>query len=230
MSEMFPAGTIAIEYFSCTDASRLYEFNRWFNTVRIPQLLQIPGIISVTRYRNMQHHLSENQPQFMAVYRLDSDNPRQLMQNVAQGQTIDCLHSYRTGVWDFIAMRTSVKPPLRPPSRLPDGMPDVLLVVPTSCTDPARLTEFNQWYLFTHFHDILETPGLVQASRYRSLNPNPESHEAAFLALYEIESDDPAAVVRQIQTDDSEKRIPQGRMIDCIRLQFGSGTFEHVDL
>ncbi|MEE9913361.1 MAG: hypothetical protein K4571_16750 [Deltaproteobacteria bacterium] len=41
---------------------------------------------------------------------------------------------------------------------------------------------------------------------------------------------DPAAVSKQIQSDDETVRIPQGRMIDCIKLRYASGTFAHIDL
>jgi len=147
-----------------------------------------------------------------------------------QGRMIDCLKSYQIGVWDFIAMRNDIRPPQRPATRLPDGMPEALLVVPTICTDPAREKEFNDWYLNIHFHDLLETPGLVQAHRYRTLNPKPDEREARYMALYEIEADDPLTVVRQITGEDQTKRGPQGRMIDCMKLRYASGTYEHIDL
>jgi hypothetical protein len=238
MSELFPAKTIAIEYLSCTDDSRTDEFNRWHGTIHIPDLLKTPEIAGITVYRNQKKTLKEGQPGYISIYRLNSDNPWSVMQKVLednkkrakQGQMIDCLKSYQIGVWDFIAMRTSIRPPLRPLATLPDGMPEVLLVVPTICTDLAREKEFNDWYLYTHFHDILETPGVEQAHRYRSLNPKPGENEARYMALYEIETDDPAAVVRQIESDDKTKRIPQGRMIDCIKLAYTSGTFKHIEI
>jgi len=237
MSELFPAKTIAIEYLSCTDESRVDEFNRWYGTIHIPDLLQTPGLAAITRYRNLKTTIQAGQPRYLTVYRLESDDPWSVMQTVAgdnrkraeQGRMMDCLKSYQVGVWDFLALRASVRPPLRPVTQLPDGMPQVLLVVPTICTDPAREKEFNTWYLYTHFHDILETPGLLLAHRYRSLNPKPDADEARYMALYEIDADDPAAVVRQIQSDDQTKRIPQGRMIDCIKLSYGSGAFRHME-
>lgn len=238
MSELFPIKTIAIEYLSCTDESRTYEFNHWYRTIHIPDLLQTPGIANVTRYRNMAETLKEGLPRYITIYRLDSNQPWSVMQKVIQdnkkrteqGRMIDCIKSYQIGVWDFIAMRTSVRPSQRPATRLPDGMPDALLVIPTTCTDPAREKEFNDWYLYIHFHDLLETPGLVQAQLYRSLNPNPDEREARYMALYEIDADDPPAVVRQILSADQAKRGPQGRMIDCIKLRYASGTYEHIDL
>jgi hypothetical protein len=70
----------------------------------------------------------------------------------------------------------------------------------------------------------------VQAHRYRTLNPKPEEGEPQYLALYEIDSNDPAAVVRRLREDDRNVRRPQGRMIDCIRVTYGMGTYQHTDL
>jgi hypothetical protein len=57
-----------------------------------------------------------------------------------------------------------------------------------------------------------------------------EAHESRYLAIYEIDADDPVAVVRQILRDDREIRIPQGRMIDCIQAPDGLNTYRHIDI
>jgi len=239
MSELFPTKTIALEYVSCTEQSREYEFNRWYNRVYIPDLMQTHGIAGVYRYRHVASELREGQVRYLTLFRIVSDDAWGLMQKVTQeddkkraeqGRMIDCVKIHWVTVWDFAAYRRSVLPLLRPETRLPDGMPEAMLVVPTVCTDTAREEEFNDWYLGTHFHDLLETPGVVQAHRYRTLNPKPAGNEPRYLALYEIDSDDPAAVVRQMREDDKNIRIPQGRMMDCARLSYGVGIYKHIDL
>jgi hypothetical protein len=239
MSELFPTKTIALEYVSCTEQSREYEFNWWYDKVYIPDLLQTPGIAAVYRYRNVASELGEGQVRYLTLFRIVSNDAWSLMQRVIQeddkkraeqGRMIDCIKINWVTVWDFLAYRRSVSPLLRPETRLPDGMPEAMLVVPTICTDPTREEEFNEWYLGTHFHDLLETPGVVQAHRYRTLNPKPKEGEPQYLALYEIDSDDPAAVVLQMREDDKNIRRPQGRMINCVRLSYGVGTYQHIDL
>ncbi len=230
MSELFPARTIALEYISIDDALHESEFLRWYQTLHLSELLTTDGIAAVTLYRNLKENLKEGQPRYLAVYRLDADDPRAMIDTIAQKRLPDGLKSLHVGVWDFLALRTSIREPLRPAVSLPDGMPEALLAVSTLCTDPAREKEFSDWYLYTHFHDILKTPGLTQAHRYRNLNPQPRADEAEYLALYEIDTEDPAAVVRQIEHDDRTIRIPQGRMIDCIRLAWGSGAFKRMNL
>lgn len=239
MSELFPTKTIAMVYTSCMDNAREYEFNRWYNKLYIPDLMKEPGIENVYRYRNMAPELREDQARYLTLFRLHSDDPWGLMQKAIteddrkrrdQGRIIDCIKVHWITVWDFIAYRRTVSPLQRPETHLPDGMPEAMLVVPTICADPKREDEFRDWYLHTHFHDLLETPGVVQAHRYRSLNPAPKENESRYLAIYEIDSDDPAAVVRQIFRDDRDIRVPQGRIIDCIQAPDGLGTYQHTDL
>jgi len=62
-----------------------------------------------------------------------------------------------------------------------------LLNLETNCADPSREGEFNEWYDTIHLADILETPGIVRASRYE--NSNPSEGQGKFLAMYEIETE-----------------------------------------
>ncbi len=63
-----------------------------------------------------------------------------------------------------------------------------ILNVETNCADPKREKEFNDWYDRTHLFDVLETPGMVRASRYEYINP-PEG-QPKFMAMYEVETED----------------------------------------
>ena len=88
MSELFPTKTVALEYTSCTNPSREYEFNHWYNKIRLPDLLQTPGIISVHRYRSIAEELVEQlvevQARYVTLYRISSDDPWSLMQEVTK--------------------------------------------------------------------------------------------------------------------------------------------------
>lgn len=235
MSEQFPTKTIALVYTSCTDGTREYEFNRWYNKLYIPDLMNEPGIENVYRYRNIAPELREGQARYLTLFKIHSDDPWNLMEKIVsagrnQNRMMDCLEVHRITVWDFIAFRRTIRPPEHPETHLPDGMPEAMFVVPTLCSDPNREDEFRDWYFNTHFHDLLETPGVLQAHRYRSLNPAPKDGESRYLAIYEIDADDPAAVVRQILQDDRDTRIPQGRMINCIQAPDGLDTYRHIDI
>ena len=84
-----------------------------------------------------------------------------------------------------------------------------LLTVESNCADPSREGEFNEWYDTIHLADMLETPGIVRASRYE--NTNPAEGQGKFVAMYELETenlDQTMAAIGQRVND----IIEQGRM------------------
>ena len=77
-------------------------------------------------------------------------------------------------------------------------MPRALMLVAANATDESRIDEFNEWYAL-HVQELLEVEGIVSATRWEA-SPHqmlPHADGVAgrrFLALYEIECDDVAAV------------------------------------
>ncbi|MEO3855866.1 hypothetical protein [Acrocarpospora sp. B8E8] len=75
-----------------------------------------------------------------------------------------------------------------------------LLLVHTNAASPEQEAEFNTWYERVHIPQLLERiPGIVRATRYVASPDRPPLPER-YLALYEIEADDPAGVVKAINT------------------------------
>ncbi|MCL5734269.1 MAG: hypothetical protein M1274_01555, partial [Actinobacteria bacterium] len=134
-------------------------------------------------------------------------------------------------VWDFVSMRHSIASQPVNPTRLPDGMPEVVLLV-FSGADPTREAEHNDWWLYAHSHDLLETPGMTQCERYRNLNPARAEDEALFLNIYEFDTGDPVAALMTILDDDEKVRKPQGRFSPFNRpcRQHASGLYRHWDV
>src|ERR1035441_3322623 len=91
------------------------------------------------------------------AHRGDKENDTK---QAAAGRAIDCMKSFEVSVWDFVACRHSLLPPLRH-TRLPDGMPEAMLLL-FGGHDPARKVEHDDWWLYTHAHDLLETPARLQ--------------------------------------------------------------------
>ena len=94
-----------------------------------------------------------------------------------------------------------------------------VLVAETNCSDSAREGEFNQWYNTIHAPDVLETPGILRATRYESNDP-PEGH-GKYLAIYDIETED----IDQLITTFSEivtVKWEQGRMSDLVAPVFAA--------
>lgn len=250
MSELFPAKSIAVEVMSCTDQARISEFNRWYDTVHLRTLRDTPGIVDVYRYRDMQPDLGElagarfaapeGRPvRYVTLYRINAEDPWAVMRTVkeddkrkaAEGRMIDCIETYELTVWDFAAYRRSILPPVRSETRMPDGMPEVVLLVHGGL-DLEHRVEHDDWWLYTHAHDLLETPGMVQCERYRNLNPRPAEDESQFLHIYEFDADDPVSAFRRILEDDLNVRRVQGRFSSYSRpaKAYGNGLYQHWDL
>lgn len=246
MSEIFPAKSIAVEVIACTDAAREGEFNYWHDKTRIPYLRQAPGIVDVYRYRDVKPDFGDEFKRFMAasgdatryltVYRINDPDPWAVMEKVREeeqgdGGLIDCAEIQDLTVWDFVAYRRTIRQLDGPETHLPDGMPEAFLLY-YSNNDPARKVDHDDWWLNTHAHDLLETPGLVQCTRYQTLNPDPAELEAKILNVYEIDAADPGAVLLRVLQDDRDVRRPQGRFSSFSREGdwHGTGLYRHWDL
>ena len=56
----------------------------------------------------------------------------------------------------------------------------------------GREAEYNDWYDGVHITEVLEVDGFVGCQRFR-VDPGTDGAPARYLAIYEIDSDDPAA-------------------------------------
>lgn len=61
---------------------------------------------------------------------------------------------------------------------------------------PGREAEFNAFYDRQHVPDVLKSPGFVSCRRLRALEEPPLA--GRYVALYDIESDDPQGSIRQL--------------------------------
>ncbi|MBI2165999.1 MAG: hypothetical protein HYU29_06305 [Chloroflexi bacterium] len=87
-----------------------------------------------------------------------------------------------------------------------DPLARSILLVLINFDDPAQEEEFNRWYNEIHVPDQLEVPGFTAARRYVRImedKDNPawlatELKAPKYLAIYEIEGDDPKAVLEKV--------------------------------
>ena len=91
-------------------------------------------------------------------------------------------------------------------------MTKYLLFAFSDCKDPAREDEFNEWYDNMHLPDMLETPGMIRASRWVSAQPE-SNQRRKYLALYELETDDVEAFNLKVQ-EIGKRTMERGRFSD----------------
>jgi hypothetical protein len=72
-------------------------------------------------------------------------------------------------------------------------MPKFKMLVLSNAAD-GRDEEFNRWYDDVHLPDVFKVPGVTGAERYRMRSGDGWK----YLAIYELECDDPAAVEQEL--------------------------------
>ena len=72
---------------------------------------------------------------------------------------------------------------------------------------PGRDDEYNRWHT-EHLGDIVAVPGILSGQRFRLSATLTARAEYAYLVLYEVETDDPKAVLLEIQ-----RRADGGSMV-----------------
>jgi hypothetical protein len=73
-----------------------------------------------------------------------------------------------------------------------------VFVVYSEPTTPQQEDEYNDWYDNTHLRQVCETPGFTGASRYYLHGDAAPAGLPPYLALYEIEADDPEGSVKEM--------------------------------
>lgn len=92
------------------------------------------------------------------------------------------------------------------------NMTKYLLFAFSDCIDPSREDEFNEWYDNIHIPDMLETPGMIRATRWVNASPK-ENQRRKYLALYELEADDIDEFDRKVQ-EIGKGTVERGRFSD----------------
>ena len=77
-------------------------------------------------------------------------------------------------------------------------MPKGILLVSTAPAGAERDQEYNDWYTNRHLADVVTVPGFVSAQRFKLADPMGFPHDHRYLAIYEVESDDPKAVMDEM--------------------------------
>ncbi len=75
---------------------------------------------------------------------------------------------------------------------------------------PGRDAAFHDWYDRRHIPDVLQIPGITAARRYRlsEVQRSQQAFPYAYMAIYEIETDDLSAVRAHLAERSGTPRMP----------------------
>jgi hypothetical protein len=82
---------------------------------------------------------------------------------------------------------------------------------------PGKEDQFNEWYDTHHVPDVINVPGFISGQRFRLADSQfgGESSKAfKYLALYEIETDDIAATIKELRARGGTADIVPSDAID----------------
>lgn len=67
-----------IAYTNPSRPDREDEFNKWYDTIHIPQILALPGFVRATRFQVAEQQIvpGERTRRYVAVYEIESDDPQ----------------------------------------------------------------------------------------------------------------------------------------------------------
>jgi hypothetical protein len=159
------------------DAKDAKEFNAWYNTEHLPELLAVPGILAAARYQAVK-----GGPKYLACYELENveilhtpaftNRPR-----TPWGQRVSpsVIGTNLTRIVGEQIYPDGIDMPER-------GMAPVLQIGRMSV--PAEIeAEWNAWYNGAYIPGYRKVPGVIYARRYRV-------HEgtSGYTTVYEFES------------------------------------------
>ena len=133
---------IRIAATNLTDPARVAEFNRWYDTVHLPDILAGRVATHATRFENADPQPDE--PTYLALYELGSSNLEAVDAAFAQlvgrlreqGRMYDALHILRRSMWKRIGGRFSIE-------RTGRAGTAGIFIIESSCSAPEQEPRFN---------------------------------------------------------------------------------------
>jgi hypothetical protein len=194
----------------CTDQAHEGEFNRWYDTIHLPDILGSGIATHGTRFADSDH--KSGNPPHLALYELPGTDLERINQAFAdevrrlheRGRMFPHLQIARRSMWRRIGDHNG--------SGQLRARTAGLFLIESNCTSPEREREFNEWYDRIHIPDLLGTKLFHAAHRFRSLAGQ---EGGTYLAIYET-SGDPLEAVEGFASNHRPKLKAAGRLSDII--------------
>ena len=202
-------------YFVLTDLedpAQEQEFNYWYNYIHIPDIVSKGILQNPTRYEALEPKPPETlrpRAQYLTIWETDRVDLDQVVNEyrdyVQQLQSLGRVRPGAREVWSEVFQSIG-------PTRKPQGKPVTgIQVVMTTCTDPGKEDEFNDWYDNVHLDHSYDTGLYQMAYRYETYN-TPKPGEGKFVVIYETAEEDPAAAHAEIMGKHAPRFVELGEI------------------
>jgi hypothetical protein len=204
-----------------TDIDPKYEeeFNAWYNTEHLPELLSLPGFLDAARYVAYK-----GGPKYLAVYELESPEALKTaeFQKVRANPTPWSRRMSPTAIGKNLSR--SLGEQIFPADlEMPDrGMAPTLQIGRMSVQEHMD-REWNEWYNGEYIPGYRKVPGVIYARRYRVIEG-----ETRYATVYEFEHEKVSETAEwNKQREGSSPR--SGRMRDVMTHLAGSpGVYRRI--
>ena len=85
----------------------------------------------------------------------------------------------------------------------------------------GREAEFNDWYSNQHLADVVAVPGFSAGQRFKLVQRCEGEFKQRYLAIYEIEADDYAGAVQEMQSRAGTPAMVVSEALDSSNVAFG---------
>ena len=169
---------IFLVYTDLVDPKYEEDFNAWYNTEHLPELLALPGFLDAARYV-----ATKGSPKYLAAYELESVDAVQTPEfknrpRTPWGQRVSptVIGTNLTRIVGQQIFPDSVEQPDR-------GMAPALQIGRMSVPDSVD-AEWNAWYNGEYIPGYRKVPGVIYARRFRVVEG-----EVRYTTVYEFEHD-----------------------------------------
>lgn len=189
---------------NCKDPAQEQAFNDWYTNVHVPDVVATGWVVNGMRYRNLATSLDSGDARYLAIYETDRWDMEDMLEDIRtthtprwqeQGRTNPNLQGVRGGVF------RKCGPPFRPETSAftteKTGKAPItgLLVALSTCTEPMREGDFNNWYNRVYVPKLVAEGPFHTAYRYcNSVRDADGKH--LFVALYETDALNPEAEIK----------------------------------
>lgn len=165
-------------YTDLIDPKHEKEFNAWYNTEHLPELLTLPGFLDAARYV-----ATRGGPKYLAAYELTSPEALQSPEFSKRKRT-----PWETRMSPRVTGKNVTRIVGRQifPSMIENadrGMAPAFQIGRMSVAESAD-AEWNEWYNTEYIPGYLKVPGVIDARRYRAIDD-----ERSFATVYELVND-----------------------------------------
>jgi hypothetical protein len=192
-------------------AGKEAQFNAWYDSTHVPQMLEIPGFVAAARFHTLTAATpTSTLPPYLAVYDLDTTDLQKTNNEVKRRMTSGMLA--KGEAMDYPTIATGIFEPITPRILAADlpgttgptqaaGSTRLETFELVVLSDPAdgREQEFNDWYTTQHVPDVLHVPGFISGQRFKLVeNDSSNTVIPHYLVKFEFQSYDLAATVAEI--------------------------------